>query len=170
MADALHVGHQQTRQDTRYFEQVVLGLANKLEQLSLARSDPGVVALEDHIAKLVDKLDASDARLSLLDAIKHGLAELLTQLARRMPDDGRGAALIAPEVDILKRDVQRNQDSIEAVHGTLRLVVTRLATIESYLRTQPQSKSSKRCHRLPQRRPPERLPRRRQCPRLWPPG
>src|SRR5204862_7957237 len=42
--------------------------------------------------------------------------------------------LQAPEVDILQREVERAQDSIEDVHGTLGDVVDRLAMIETDIR------------------------------------
>src|SRR5262249_42903300 len=46
----------------------------------------------------------------------------------------RSEPMPVPEVDMLKRDVRRTQDSIEAVHGTLGHVVDRLAMIETEIR------------------------------------
>jgi localization factor PodJL len=135
MADALQSRHH-TAQDARDLETVVAGLTDKIERLQLSRADHAAVNhLEDRIVKLVEKLDASDARLSHLETIERGLAELLIHLEhQRIPQAGRGGAPEAAETDGLKRDVQRTQDSLEAVHGTLGHVVDRLAMIETGLR------------------------------------
>ena len=47
------------------------------------------------------------------------------------------AGIEGTEADALKRDVQRTQDSLETVHGTLGHVVDRLATIEAGIRNPP---------------------------------
>jgi localization factor PodJL len=143
MAQTLE-GRQQDAHDAHALADVVEGLADKLERLNLARGDQAAVGLlEDRIAKLVEKLDASDARLVNLETIERGLAELLIHLEhQRLPALARtGTGGDEPlAVDTLKRDVQRTQDSIEAVHGTLSLMVDRLAMIESGLRHQSQPK------------------------------
>ena len=48
----------------------------------------------------------------------------------------------SPDADALKRDVQRTQDSLEAVHGTLGHVVDRLATIEAGIRSNPEPRAA----------------------------
>ena len=132
IADALQ-SRNQTGDEARSLETVVQGLTDKLERLSLTRADHAAVAhLEDHIVKLVEKLDASDSRLSHLESIERGLAELLIHFEHsRIP---QAAAANAPEAATLKRDVQRTQDSLEAVQGTIGHVVERLATIETSMR------------------------------------
>jgi localization factor PodJL len=86
MADALQARHR-TAGDAHDLGALVQGLSDKLEQLHLTRTAHGAAAaVENHIARLVEKLDASDAR---------------------------------------------THDSIEAVQGTLRYVVDRLAVIEA---------------------------------------
>ena len=85
--------------------------------------------------RLVEKLDASDARLDHLGAIERGLADLLIQMEGQRLSAERGS--IDNVADALKRDVQRTQDSLETVHGTLGHVVDRLATIEAGIRETP---------------------------------
>ena len=126
--------------DARALEEVVHGLNDKLERLQMSRGDHAAVGhLEDRIVKLVEKLDASDARLNHLEAIERGLAELLIHLEhQRVPQVGRIGGDEEPAVGSLKQDISRTQDSLEAVHGTLGHVVDRLAQIETNLR-QPAS-------------------------------
>src|SRR5262249_24368929 len=113
------------------------------EETQLKRSDHTALGhLEDRIAKLVEKLDASDSRLQHLEAIEHGLAELLIHLERYRTADHEASQIAAPpEVAATVRDVadlrqseRQTQDALEAVHGTLGHVVDRLATIEGSLR------------------------------------
>jgi localization factor PodJL len=119
-------------------EAVIQGLTDKIERLQLSRGDDVAFGnLEDRIARLVEKLDASGARFSQLEAIERGLADLLVHIENR----GAGSAAAAPQVDGLQRDLVRTQTSLEAVHGTLGHVVDRLALLESDMRetrTQPQ--------------------------------
>jgi localization factor PodJL len=131
IADALQARHQQTGEQARDLDAVFHGLTDKLEQFQLSRSDQtAVVHLEDRITTLVQKLDASDSRLSHLESIERGLAELLTQMEQqRLPNALRGDASTA-ELDMIKREVQRNQEALEALHGTLGQLVERLTLIE----------------------------------------
>src|SRR5439155_11687923 len=127
LADAIaarnHAGH--TTSDE--LESVVRGLTDKIERLQLSRGDQAALGhLEDRIAKLVEKLDASDSRLNHLEAIERGLAELLIHLEhQRVPNLARAGAP-PPEVDELSRNVadlrqtgKKTQESLEVVHGTL---------------------------------------------------
>ncbi len=120
--------------DAAGLETVVRSLADKVDQLHASRSDQTAVNyLEDRIMRLVEKLDASDSRLDHLGAIERGLADLLIQMeGQRM--SARRAGIESADADALKRDVQRTQDSLETVHGTLGHVVDRLATIEAGIR------------------------------------
>ena len=112
IADALQTRNQ-TGDEARNLETVVKGLTDKLERLSLTRADHTAVAqLEDRIVKLVEKLDASDARLSHLEAIERGLAELLIHFEHnRIPQATRGAVAGVPETAALKRDVLQTQST-----------------------------------------------------------
>jgi localization factor PodJL len=135
IADALHSRHQQG-QETRDIDAVVQDLTGKVERLQLTRGDQAAVThLEDRIAMLVEKLDASDARLSHLEVIERGLSDLLVRIEQpRIPSALRGGG---PEVDTIKHEMQRNQDALEAVHSTLGQLVDRLTTIEIDVRGGP---------------------------------
>src|SRR5262245_56357823 len=107
----------------------LLGMARAVQQLS------------QKVAKLIERLDACDARLNHLEAIGRGLAELLVHLARqRVPTLARGAAP-PPELDVLSHDVaelrqaeKKTQDTLEIVRGMLGHIVDRLAAVEIDLR------------------------------------
>jgi localization factor PodJL len=143
LADALEARNQRGQVVPHELEAVVRGLTEKIELIQLTHGDQVALGhLEDRIAKLVEKLDASDARLNHLEAIERGLAELLIHLEhQRMPNLARaGNSAPPPEMDVLSRDVdglreadKRTQDTLEAVHGTLGHVVDRLAMIENDL-------------------------------------
>ena len=103
----------------------LLGMARAVQQLS------------QKVAKLIERVDACDARLTHLEAIERGLAELLLHLARqRVPPLARVAAP-PPELDALSHDVaelrqaeKKTQDTLEIVRGMLGHVVDRLAAVE----------------------------------------
>ncbi len=111
-------------------EALVASLADKIEMIQMSRGGGENLAaghLEDHIVKLVEKLDASDSRLAHLEAIERGLADLLLQVGKG--SDGLRAEG-APNVDVLKHEMARTQDALDTVQGTLGSVVDRLAMIE----------------------------------------
>ena len=137
IADALQESRGVPVGDAAGLETVVRSLADKVDQLHATRSDQTAVNyLEDRIMRLVEKLDASDSRLDNLGAIERGLADLLIQMEGQRMSAGR-AGIEGAEAEAIKRDVQRTQDSLETVHGTLGHVVDRLATIEAGIRNPP---------------------------------
>ena len=118
-------------------EALVESLANKIEQIQSSHGNGDALGhLEDRIVKLVEKLDASDSRLSHLEGIERGLADLLVHVEDMRANKNAGGlrAQGSPGVDGLKYDIARTQDALEAVHGTLGHVVDRLATIEKDIR------------------------------------
>jgi localization factor PodJL len=134
-------------------EKLLTGLIEKLEWVQLTHTDHAALAhLEDRIATLVQRFDASDARLGHLEAIERGIADLLVHieelrgpnggaLSKRMPaaEDPLAVHAIEREVAEIKQSEQRTLDSLEAVQGTVEHVVDRLAMIESGIReTAPQ--------------------------------
>jgi localization factor PodJL len=125
----------QIDRDMQDLEAVVQRLVEKIERLQLLSAEYPNSQLEEHIAKLIEKIESSDARFSQLDKIERALAELLLQIDRPHPAQ-------PAEFDTLKRDVQRTQDSIEAVHGTLGQVVDRLSVIETGMRGVPAQQAS----------------------------
>ena len=124
----------------RGLEKLLSETMEKLESVRINTDPAAFKQLEERIAQLIGKLDASDARLGKLTAVERGVTDLLSHI-----DELRGAeaapaadASARPAVDAIARDVaeikrseQRTKDSIEAVHGTVEQVVGRLAMIES---------------------------------------
>lgn len=118
-------------------EALVQSLTDKIEQIQHTRGNDNVVVshLEDRIVKLVEKLDASDSRLGHLEAIERGLADLLVHIEdMRATKDAEAAHAGNVTVDVLKHDIARTNDALDAVHGTLGHVVDRLAMIEEDMR------------------------------------
>jgi localization factor PodJL len=99
LADALEARNRNGQNVPHELETVVAGLIDKIERVQLTRGDQAALGhLEDRIAKLVEKLDASDARLNHLESIERGLAELLVHLEhQRMPSLARVASSPLPE-------------------------------------------------------------------------
>ena len=129
-------------------EKLLTGLIEKLEWVQLTHTDHAALAhLEDRIATLVQRFDASDARLGHLEAIERGIADLLVHieelrgpngeaLSKRMPaaEEPLAVHAIEREVAEIKQSERRTLDSLEAVQGTVEHVVDRLAMIESGIR------------------------------------
>jgi localization factor PodJL len=131
----------------RDLEKLLAGLIEKLEWVQLTHTDHAALAhLEDRIATLVKRFDASDARLGHLEAIERGLADLLVHIEQMRGINGGATAAnrLAPPARSIERDVaeikqteRRTQDSLEAVQETVEHVVDRIATIESDLHGDP---------------------------------
>jgi len=143
LADALAARNQVGQDVPRELETVIKGLADKIERVQLTGADHAALGhLEDRIAKLVEKLDASDARLNHLEGIERALAELLIYLEQQRVPPARAESL-PPEMNELSRDVadlrltgKQTQESLEVVHGTLGHLIDRLAMIETDMRSQ----------------------------------
>src|SRR4029079_14627817 len=76
----------------------IRSLSERLDRMQLSQGDQlALGALEDRIAKLSEKLDASDSRLGHLDAIERGLADLLVYLGEMRNDGPRGLRAPLPE-------------------------------------------------------------------------
>jgi localization factor PodJL len=119
---------------------LVDSLTEKIELIQNARGDSVAFGhLEDRIVKLVEKLDASDSRFGHLEAIERGLADLLVNIEDMKANKDAGALRTAG-VDDFKYDIARTQDALEAVHGTLGLVVDRLAAIEKDIRVETRAR------------------------------
>jgi localization factor PodJL len=145
LASALNASSELGHAVPRELERLITGLIDKLEWIQLTHTDHAALGhLEDRIATLVKRLDASDSRLAHLDAIERGLTDLLVHIdqSRGAASDGDGART-APVVDALRHEVdeiknseRRTRDSIEAVHEAVGQVVDRLAMIENGIRNE----------------------------------
>ena len=140
LADALNTSSEAGGAVPRELEKLLSGLIEKLEWVQLTHTDHAALgALEDRIAQLIKRLDASDARLGNLEAVERGMADLLVHIEQIRGANGVAAAAaprqpveaIERDVAEIKRSEQRTQDSLEAVHGAVEHVVDRLAMIES---------------------------------------
>ena len=146
IADALQQSRSAPIQDAAGIESAMQGLADKVDRLQSTQSDRTLIQdLQERIALLAEKLDSSDARLNHLATIERALGDLLVQMERRRPAEASAAGASA-NTDALKRDVQRTQNSIESLHGTLGQVVDRLATIEASIVKSAQSRPAATPH------------------------
>jgi localization factor PodJL len=145
LADALAARNRVGQNVPPQLEAVINGLVDKVERVQLTRGEHAALGhLEDRIVMLVEKLDASDARLNHLEAIERGLAELLIHLEQqRMANSGR-PELLHPELAELSRHVadlrqtgKKTQEWLEVVHSTLGHLVDRLAMIETDVQSKP---------------------------------
>jgi localization factor PodJL len=136
LADALAERSQNGASVPPRLEALVESLSDKIEQIQQTRGDSAVGHLEDHIVALVQRLDASDSRLGHLEAIERGLGDLLVHIEELRANKGNGGLRDdnSQGVAELKSDIARTQNALDAVHGTLGLVVDRLATIERDVR------------------------------------
>jgi localization factor PodJL len=141
LANALNASAEAGHAAPRELEKLLSGLIEKLEWVQLTHSDRAALGhLEDRIAQLIKRLDASDARLGNLAAVERGLADLLVHINEARAGGGAAtpAAEAKPAIGVIQRDVadikrsdRRTQDSLEAVHGTVEHMVDRLAMIEN---------------------------------------
>jgi localization factor PodJL len=137
LATALNASTEAGHAVPRELEKLLSGLIEKLEWVQLTHTDHTALAhLEDRIATLVKRLDASDSRLGLLEGVERGLADLLVHIEhlRGAKGEGQGHAGEPITADAIEHEVARTQDSLEAVQGTVEHVVDRLAMIESDMR------------------------------------
>ncbi len=137
LADALAVRSQNGASVPPRLEALVESLSDKIEQIQQSRGDNVAVGhLEDQIVALVQRLDASDSRLGHLEAIERGLGDLLVHIEELRANKNPGAVREenAPHVAHLQEQLARTQSALDAMHGTLGIVVDRLATIEKGVR------------------------------------
>ena len=112
-------------------EMLLNSLHDKVEQLQHAPGDQAAFShLDSNMVQLAEKLDAIGSRFAQLDAIEHGISDLLMQVEemRTARDNPQASA------DAVEHDIARTQDALEAMHETLGHVVDRLAMIEQDIR------------------------------------
>ena len=163
LASALNASTEAGHAVPRELEKLLSGLIEKLEWVQLTPTDHTALAhLEDRIAALVKRLDASDARLGLLEGVERGLADLLVyieQLRGSQPCGAKtpvAADTIAPDVwrESTQADDCRNQTD-RAPHPKMHLETpfeerkapVRPAVRSPCQRSKPTSRSSGRMPR-----------------------
>ncbi len=143
LASALNASAEAGHAVPRELEKLLSGLLEKLEWVQLTHTDHTALAhLEDRIASLVKRLDASDARLGMLEGVERGLSDLLVYIEQLRSTDGAAGNAGPPvaveaiehEVAEIKQTERRNRDSFEEMQGAVEHVVDRLAMIESDMR------------------------------------
>ncbi len=98
----------------RELEKLLTGLIEKLEWVQLTHTDHAALAhLEDRIATLVQRFDASDARLGHLEAIERGIADLLMHIEQIRGPNGEALVKRMPAAD--------NPPSVHAIESEPRL-------------------------------------------------
>jgi len=140
LTTAIHASTKAGHAAPRELEKLLSALVDKLELSQLTQTDhTALTHLEDRIAMLMQRLDASDARLGLLEGVERGLADLLVYIEQlRAGDAASGKFISADAIEDqfaeIKDSERRTLDSIDAVQGTVEHVVDRLARIESDMR------------------------------------
>jgi len=136
LASALNASTEAGHAVPRELEKLLSGLIEKLEWVQLTHTEHTALAhLEDRIATLVKRLDASDARLGLLEGVERGLADLLVHIDQIRGAGGAPAGGKAPTVgtignDIAKQPERRTQDSLDHVQGAVEYAVDRRISTE----------------------------------------
>ncbi|HLH11187.1 MAG TPA: hypothetical protein VKV77_04815 [Methylovirgula sp.] len=155
--DTVHdaLTNRESAPDTRPLEDLVRGLAEKLERAQEPKTEPQAIeALERQIAELAQRLDRSG--FSTLSALEETIASLFAELERTrqtaleaaqnavrhaLSQPGGANSDVSRELQRL-RAVQDETDrrtlsTLNAVHETLEKVVDRLAVVEGELAQRP---------------------------------
>jgi len=136
------------------FDTVIKRLADRLEAIQIPAVDPATLKnLEQRVAGLADKLDASQDRLGRIDLVERGMGEVAQQLKELRAQNEKKlhdiqhqlvtttAEAISVPAEAIRRDVatlkeiqsstdRRTRDTFEAVYSTIEQVADRLAAIE----------------------------------------
>ncbi|MCC8941434.1 hypothetical protein H8A99_34615, partial [Bradyrhizobium sp. Arg68] len=141
-------------------EAAVRALSERIDRLQVGNdSSSAFTHLEQRVAYLLERLEATDQRTGNLGRVEEALHDIMRHLEAQhahiasLADATRNFNGAAPQpmmdpgiVDMVKRELsdirfsqsetdRRTQDSLETVHNTLGHVVDRLAMIENDLRT-----------------------------------
>jgi localization factor PodJL len=113
LASALNASTEVGHAVPRELEKLLSGLIEKLEWVQLTQTDHTALAhLEDRIATLVKRLDASDARLGMLEGVERGLADLLVYIKQLRGEESAAASATAPAaVESIQHDVAETRSS-----------------------------------------------------------
>jgi localization factor PodJL len=125
-------------QDPSPLGELSAAIKSVVDRIERVRPTPGDLAghIDERISKLLDKLDASDARLNHLEGIEHGLSQLMLDAEHARYSSGiRNQGELSRELSELTQSGKKTQEYLEAVHGTLGHVIDRLAMIETEMRS-----------------------------------
>jgi localization factor PodJL len=134
-------------------ETLIGALMEQLARIDLGQGDPAALGqIESQIARLSEKIAASDARLGNAEMIERGLADLFLQI-----EEVRANAIQAAE---FKRDLadlrltqseseRRTRETLDAVHTTIERLVDRLAQVETARRAGPEGSPAMPAPRAP---------------------
>ena len=147
------------------FDRLIETLVERLKSAQLPAADLSAATnLEHHVVSLIEKLDASEARIGRIDGVERGIDGLLAELKELRAQNERKLAAIQQQLTgaaergggpdkSVKRDLamlkeiqsaadRRTQDTFESVYGTVEQVVDRLAIIEQGLRDKETAKEA----------------------------
>ena len=114
LASALNASTEAGHAVPRELEKLLSGLVEKLEWVQLTHTDRTALGhLEDRIAALVKRLDASDSRLGLLEGVERGLADLLVYIEQLRGANNAGAAIPAAQPSLAAAPVERADTAIK---------------------------------------------------------
>jgi localization factor PodJL len=114
LASALNASTEAGHAVPRELEKLLSGLVEKLEWVQLTHTDRTALShLEDRIAGLVRRLDASDTRLGLLEGVERGLADLLVYIEQLRGANNVGPAAPATQPPFVAAPVERADNAIK---------------------------------------------------------
>jgi localization factor PodJL len=97
LADALEAHNHRTRTVPDELESVVKRLIDKIDRLELTRGDPASLGrLDDRIARFVEKLDASDVRLDIVQGTLGHLVDRLSIIGSDLRNRAAASANVRP--------------------------------------------------------------------------
>jgi localization factor PodJL len=119
LASALNASAEAGHAVPRELEKLLSSLIEKLERVQLSQTDHAALAhLEDRIAALVKRLDASDARLGTLEGVERGLADLLVYIDQLRDEAALGAKPAPVAAGLVERELGYVKQSQRPVHET----------------------------------------------------
>ncbi|MFL6565793.1 MAG: hypothetical protein ACJ8G5_12750, partial [Burkholderiales bacterium] len=122
-------------------EPLLIALSAQLERLDLGGNDQAALEhIGGEIAKLADKINASDARLGNIDSIERALADLFLQIEETRANTVEATEFKRDLADLRLTQTEaelRTQQIFEAVQDTIERLANRLAAMEGEAQAEP---------------------------------
>ncbi|MFL5086575.1 MAG: hypothetical protein ACJ8FP_17310 [Xanthobacteraceae bacterium] len=122
-------------------EPLLIALSAQLERLDLGGNDQAALEhIGGEIAKLADKINASDARLGNIDSIERALADLFLQIEETRANTVEASEFQRDLADLRLTQTEaelRTQQIFEAVQDTIERLANRLAAMEGEAQAEP---------------------------------